>query len=717
MADAIQVRLLGTEGTTALTVRGLTTFHEREWGTSSSSRTFTGRRALGLPSTLSSSLFFTISPSSSLSPSSLLTSLSRSSSSSSSSFLSPLRLWRLRACRRRLHHQHTSNYGHAWVVSTPPPYTWSDPGLCRLPDDVSRSQTSSHPATSALSSSLSPSLSGACQSGVQWGERREWCGGGRRSRQRQRRQPRASSGDGDNGNSSSLGNMERPISIPTPPSSVPPPAPSSDMSSSSRLSSSDESTSAKPDPDRATTMAAMVSDVAAKVGRALWGRGLPPSLMVDAASATWATAWRVMMSQLAPSKPDGSYSRPDYVFRSRIKRGTRFEPEAGRYHLYAALTCPWAHRVLIVRAIKGLEEAIPVSILTPGPGGLWAFQSSVPGPQTPGTLRLNPEPGPITGPNLHVKTPPHANPGSNPNLAVPPGSTKASDLSLSPSGGPGFAAELTTSSAMAAAAAAAAAAGGGPGPDPGPDHALSGGAGGAQRIVPSVDRINGCKRLIDVYRLRKGGFSGRATVPMLWDCREFDVVNNESSEIIEILNDEFNEWARAPDRDLNPVHLRKEMSQWNDLIYENVNNGVYKCGFATSQRAYEAAVDTLFSTLDRLDGHLATNRYLCGDHLTLADVRLFTTLIRFDSVYSIIFKCTRQRITDYENLSEYVRDIYQIPGVASTCNVPLVQLEYFSQLFPLNPGGIVPVMPRRSEEAWLSMPHSRLSLVKDMTVP
>ena len=180
---------------------------------------------------------------------------------------------------------------------------------------------------------------------------------------------------------------------------------------------------------------------------------------------------------------------------------------------------------------------------------------------------------------------------------------------------------------------------------------------------------------------------------MLWDTQTNSIVNNESAEIIEILNAEFNDYAIHPELDLAPVELQDSIDQWNDLIYKTVNNGVYRCGFAQTQVAYDRAHQELFATLDRINDSLATQTYLCGELLTLADLRLFTTLIRFDLVYYSLFKCNRRQIRDYPHLLAYLQKIYQLPGVAATCNFPTILADYYGNLFPLNPGGIIPLLP------------------------
>jgi putative glutathione S-transferase len=203
----------------------------------------------------------------------------------------------------------------------------------------------------------------------------------------------------------------------------------------------------------------------------------------------------------------------------------------------------------------------------------------------------------------------------------------------------------------------------------------------------------GCQTLRELYALAEPGYSGRATVPILWDKQTKTIVNNESADIIVMLNSEFNEFASNPSLNLYPQELKEKIDWWNEKIYANVNNGVYRCGFAQTQEAYNKACDELFTTLDEIDTVLANSRYICGDNLTLADVRLFTTLFRFDIVYYSLFKCNRRRIQDYENLGVYLRDLYQLKDVASTCDLESIKQDYYGNLFPLNPGGIIPSGP------------------------
>jgi glutathionyl-hydroquinone reductase len=275
-----------------------------------------------------------------------------------------------------------------------------------------------------------------------------------------------------------------------------------------------------------------------------------------------------------------------------------FGAERDRYHLYVSLACPWAHRTLIFRAVKGLESFIPVSIVhwLMGAQG-WIFDD-----------------------------------------------------------GPG--------------------------------------------VVP--DFVNGAKRLYEVYTKADPSYSGRVTVPVLWDKKTGSIVNNESSEIIRMLNSAFDGLGAKPG-DYYPEELREEIDGLNAEIYDRVNNGVYKAGFATTQAAYEEAVRPLFQTLDKLDARLATRRYLCGGRITEADWRLFTTLVRFDAVYNGHFKCNIRRIVDYPNLWGYTRELYQRPGVRETTNFEHIKRHYYQSHVSINPTRIVPVGPELDFDA----PHER----------
>jgi glutathionyl-hydroquinone reductase len=324
-------------------------------------------------------------------------------------------------------------------------------------------------------------------------------------------------------------------------------------------------------------------------------KSLPGKLIVKTGKFVWTTMWQIMMSQLAPRNQSGEYLRPESQFRNCINTQPEnpYQPAANRYRLYVGMGCPWAHRTLVTRALKGLESAIAVSIVSPSPdAGIWVL--------------------------------------SQPEL--------------------------------------------------------------------------GCQTVPELYQFTSPGYQGRATVPILWDDETKTIVNNESAEIIKILNSEFNQFAQHPEFDLDPAAAKETIDSWNEKIYRSVNNGVYRCGFAQSQQAYDLASQGLFTTLDEIETVLATKRYLCGDRPTLADVRLFTTLFRFDLVYYGLFKCNLRRIVDYPHLSGYLRDLYQLPGVAATCDLESVKRDYYGNLFPLNPGGIIPLGPDVSN---LLQPHQR----------
>lgn len=287
----------------------------------------------------------------------------------------------------------------------------------------------------------------------------------------------------------------------------------------------------------------------------------------------------------------GAFVRQKSAFREWVKAdgSTAYAQEAGRYHLYVSLACPWAHRTVIVRRLKQLEDVISLSVVDPirDERG-WAFRE-------------------VTGAEL--------------------------------------------------------------------------------------DPINGFKFLSEAYKKTDPAFGGRVTVPVLWDRKTNKIVNNESADIIRMLNSEFDGLTDSH-FDLYPQELRAEIDEINARVYETVNNGVYRAGFATSQIAYEQAYSTLFESLDWLDDLLAENRYLVGESLTEADWRLFTTLVRFDAVYYSHFKCNKKRIVDYENLWSYVRELYQYDGVAETVNFDHIKRHYYVTHTKLNPSGIVPLGPQ-----------------------
>ncbi|MBI3067651.1 MAG: glutathione S-transferase family protein [Betaproteobacteria bacterium] len=216
------------------------------------------------------------------------------------------------------------------------------------------------------------------------------------------------------------------------------------------------------------------------------------------------------------------------------------------------------------------------------------------------------------------------------------------------------------------------------------------------------DTVNGCDYLHQVYAKARPDYSGRVTVPVLWDKLTGTIVNNESSEIIRMLNGEFNAFTDVA-ADYYPAALRAEIDEVNAYLYESVNNGVYQCGFATTQGAYERAFDQLFTALDWAEARLARSRYLAGGQITEADWRLFTTLVRFGAVYYGHFKCNLRRIADYPNLSNYLRELYQVPGIAETVSMDHIKRHYHGSHRELNPGGIVPKGPSLDFDA----PHDR----------
>lgn len=275
-----------------------------------------------------------------------------------------------------------------------------------------------------------------------------------------------------------------------------------------------------------------------------------------------------------------------------------FKAEPGRYHLYVSLACPWAHRTLIVRALKGLEKMISVSVVH------WYMAEN------------------------------------------------------------GWTFDV------------------------------------GDGVVP--DTVNGAQFLHQVYTKAKPDYSGRVTVPVLWDKHTKTIVSNESPEIIRMFNAAFDE-VGAVQGDYYPEHLRSEIDALNDRIYTTVNNGVYRCGFATTQAAYEEAITPLFDTLDWLEDILSRKRYLTGGQITEADWRLFTTLIRFDPVYVGHFKCNIRRIADYPNLSNYLRDLYQQPGIAKTVNMEHIKRHYYESHTSINPSRVVPLGP----DIDFSIPHNR----------
>jgi putative glutathione S-transferase len=303
---------------------------------------------------------------------------------------------------------------------------------------------------------------------------------------------------------------------------------------------------------------------------------------------------------------DGHFVRPATRFRNFVTADGGpgpsgeggFPAERGRYHLYISLACPWAHRTLIFRALKKLDDVISVSITEPlyGKTG-WEFGT------TPGT---------------------------------------------------------------------------------------------------TPDTANGKTTMAEVYLLADPRYAGRVSVPVLWDKTRRTIVNNESAEIIRMLNAAFDAFT-AVKTDYYPRPLRAEIDRINDLVYPNVNNGVYRAGFATGQTAYEEAARGVFAAFDQLEQVLSGQRYLARDQITEADWRLFTTLIRFDSVYYSHFKCNLRRITDYPNMWNYLRELYQVPGISGTVSIDQIKTHYYGSQRQVNPTGIVPIGPLLDFDA----PHDR----------
>lgn len=289
----------------------------------------------------------------------------------------------------------------------------------------------------------------------------------------------------------------------------------------------------------------------------------------------------------------GRFVRPETEFHHWTKAdgSSDFLPEAGRYHLYVSLACPWAHRTLIMRELKGLTEAISVSVVDPYMGDEGWFFSDYPG-------------------------------------AIP-------------------------------------------------------------------DAVNGAQYLREIYVKAKPDISGRVTVPILWDKRLATIVNNESREIIRMLDHEWDAVQSGSTQPINlcPADLQDQVDAAIDAIYQPINNGVYRAGFATQQGAYDEAVTELFEALDHWESVLSRQRYVCGDRLTEADICLFTTLYRFDAVYYVHFKCNLRRIVDYPNLWGYLRDLYQQPAFRRTCNLDHIKRHYYMSHPGVNPHQIVPKGP------------------------
>ncbi|ONK81595.1 uncharacterized protein A4U43_C01F30930 [Asparagus officinalis] len=218
-----------------------------------------------------------------------------------------------------------------------------------------------------------------------------------------------------------------------------------------------------------------------------------------------------------------------------------------------------------------------------------------------------------------------------------------------------------------------------------------------------LDPLNGAKNIRELYELVNVNYSGRYTVPVLWDTKLKTIVNNESAEIIRMFNSEFNEIAENADLDLYPSPLQSKIDNVNEWIYDAINSGVYKCGFAQKQGPYNEAVAKLFEALDRCEAILANQRYICGNVLTEADIRLFVTLIRFDEAYAVHFKCNKKLVREYSNLFNYTKDMYQIPGLSSTVKMDHIKKHYYGSHPHINPYGTIPV----GSSVDFSSPHDR----------
>ena len=286
-------------------------------------------------------------------------------------------------------------------------------------------------------------------------------------------------------------------------------------------------------------------------------------------------------------KARGEFLRHTSAFRNWITAdGTSgFRAEAGRYHLYVSLACPWAHRTLVARVLKGLQDVVSVSVVEPVMTQGWSFSASLP------------------------------------------------------------------------------------------------------------DHLHGFQYLHQVYSASDSRYSGRVLVPVLWDKKTRTIVSNESSEILRMFNEAFAAFAES-EVDLYPAAQRPQIDEVNAFVYDNINNGVYRCGFATEQAAYERAYARLFSALDRMEERLGQGDWLAGKQPTEADWRLFTTLVRFDAVYFGHFKCNRNRIEDFPALSRFLHALYRVPGVAATVNMDHIKRHYYMSHAHINPTRVVPAGPR-----------------------
>ncbi|MGJ3247357.1 MAG: glutathione S-transferase family protein [Elainellaceae cyanobacterium] len=309
---------------------------------------------------------------------------------------------------------------------------------------------------------------------------------------------------------------------------------------------------------------------------------------------TWTTEW-------TERDESGQFKRMPTLFHNWITAdgSSGFKAEPDRYHLYVSLGCPWAHRTVLVRSLKGLQDVVSLSIVDPVISDQgWTF---------------------------------------------------------------------------------------------------------SKRFGSIPDSLYGSSHLWQIYTRAKSDYTGRVTVPVLWDKKTETIVNNESRQIIQMFNSAFDEFAAYPERDFYPEALRSQIDAVMDAIYQPINNGVYRSGFASSQEAYVAAVTELFQALDHWENVLSQQRYLVGDQITLADWCMFTTLFRFDLAYHGLFKTNLKRLVDYPNLWNYCRELYQHPGIREWCSIEHVKQLYYAGLPELNPSGIVPVGP----DIDYAKPHTR----------
>mmetsp|Transcript_29766 Transcript_29766/g.66813 ORF Transcript_29766/g.66813 Transcript_29766/m.66813 type:complete len:388 (+) Transcript_29766:33-1196(+) len=380
---------------------------------------------------------------------------------------------------------------------------------------------------------------------------------------------------------------------------------------------------------------ALLVSVSSTTSNSFAGAGANLSITANMATTKHQATAKKARTALDEIGAKGEFRRVDAGWRSWVKNGepqAKHRAESGRYHLYVAYACPWAHRALITRSLKGLEDCISVTVVMP----TWR--------------RTKPD------------DPDDAHTGWV--FSDPDGEPQPNAVGL-----------------------------GGPFPSSHPGN--------------EPDPVFGAATMREVYE-KCNDQAGKYSVPVLFDMKLNTIVNNESSEIIKMLNSEFNNFAKHPDVDLNPDALQDEMARVDEWIYPTINNGVYRCGFAKSQEAYDEAIDELTDSFDRLEALLGERRFLCGDKFTLSDVRLFVTLLRFDPVYIVYFKTDTRSVAHSPNILNYCREVYQMPGVKQTVDMKQIKSHYFTSHPDLNKYSII---PRGSDfEALLSEPHNRSEL-------